>query len=108
MSTVSGTITHTVVIQSSGPYGSPLTITNTGAVDVASIGAAVDSSNNFNSTLVNYGRISNSGAGRALFDTQNLTLDNHGLISAGGDGIELNAAGPITNSGTIIGAIGIA
>ena len=85
MTTITGTINHYIVLSTSGAYVSPLTITNTGAVE---------STNN----LAIYGP-----------NTQPWTVVNNGKISAGANdpGIALRDGGYVGNSGSISGGIGI-
>ena len=91
MSTISGTITHSITLATTGIYASPLTIAATGTV-------------------------SNNGTGDAIYGpaTNAWTVTNLGRVSATGsyDGVDLRAGGLVTNGSTsdttalIVGGVG--
>jgi autotransporter-associated beta strand protein len=107
MSTISGTITHTVTLSGSGSYASPLTITGTGYVDVAS-GNAVYGPAAQSWTVVNSGRIETSATvGLGIDLGGGGYVGNSGLVSGTEAGVEIDrAAGTVVNSGTIQGTGG--
>jgi hypothetical protein len=95
MSKISNTVTTTVTLGSHG-YGSPLTVTQTGAIAPTTYGATAVYSDVAN------GRITNDG----MIQAATGAASTSGVAGNGGIGIDLAAATKLSNTGTIAGGTG--
>jgi hypothetical protein len=95
MSKISNTVTTTVTLGSPG-YGSPLTITQTGAIAPTTYGATALYSDVANGRITNDGMILGAAGAVSL----------SGAAGNGGIGIDLAAATKLSNAGTIAGGAG--
>jgi RTX calcium-binding nonapeptide repeat (4 copies) len=106
MSTINTTINHGVTLTSGGTYTSPLTITNTGAVNYSSTGDAVFGTTAGDS-VVNQGVVIGTSASNGIYLTGGTNyVDNQGRVTASAGsaiGIQLANGGTLSNSGTAIG-----
>jgi hypothetical protein len=114
MSTVSTTVNHGITLGSGG-YTSPLTITNTGAINNNGIGPAVFGGVG---TVVNDGHITAAAKTTVFLGTTTVLaaysgvyltdagsyLNNSGTIRASLYGVQFQSGGSITNSGVVYGA----
>jgi hypothetical protein len=122
MSKISNTVTTTVTLGGHG-YGSPLTVTQTGAILIAQDGANGIYANVAGGKITNDGTII-AGGGVAITDTATggigvdlnavTTLHNAGLIQggasysqAGGAAILLGSGGTVSNTGTVGGGASV-
>ena len=102
MSTITTTVNHGITLGTPGYY-SPLTVTNTGAVNNNGSSIAIYG---YAGTLNNAGTISATGAGAdgvvlsGQFGTG--SVGNYGLISATNSALYLGGYGTVTNTGTIV------
>ncbi len=105
MGTISTTITQEVTLAASGVYSSPLTITNSGALEVAAA-AAIYGPGTQAWSVYNAGMVTNSdttGAGIVLDDGGAVANSAGGTITAYEGVITRGAAGSVTNAGYIQG-----
>ncbi|HVH80084.1 MAG TPA: hypothetical protein VM782_11885, partial [Stellaceae bacterium] len=106
MSTITGTITNTVTIGTSGNYASPLTVASSGAVETS--GTAIYGPNTQAWTVADYGTIEATGAGSiGVYLEDGGSVANTGstaVIEGGAYGVKIAAAaGTVANAGTISG-----
>jgi len=96
MTTTTTAVTHSVTLGVAG-YGASLTITSTGSIDAAAIGATAL----YAPSALGSVRVTNKGG-----ITGGLGATAQYLGGAGGLGADLEGGGRLTNSGTITGGTG--
>jgi len=130
MSTISGTITHSVTLNTSGTYASPLTIAATGAVLNPTYNPAITGLSGSRATVVNFGIVKATGGGdpdgirlqgggtvnnatasayifgrdEGIDTLAPATVTNVGTIGGNNRGVDLEAGGSLANSGLIFSA----
>ncbi|HEX3864938.1 MAG TPA: Hint domain-containing protein [Stellaceae bacterium] len=103
MSTVYGTVAHTITLTATGTYNSPLTISTSGYVGNG--GTAVFGPNTQAWSVENYGTVDGT---IDFLRGGNVSNASGGFISASADGVDIaGAAGTVINAGVISGSEGI-